>query len=129
MKRRDFIAGLGAAAAWPLAALAQQPPPLVVGLLSARSPGASEIDALRRGLAENGYFEGRNVVIDYRWAEGAFDRLPALAMDLVRRRVAIIIATGLTSALAAVRLRRNALRKSRRSALARRTSVDLLAGA
>ena len=87
--------------AWPLAASAQQPAMRLIGLLSARAPGTSEIAALRQGLAEPGYVEGRNVVIEYRWAEGQFDRLPALVADLDQRRVALIIATGLTSATAA----------------------------
>ena len=101
MRRRNFIALLGSAAAWPLAARGQQPAIRAIGLLSARAPGPSEVAALRQGLAENGYVEGRNVTIEYRWAEGQFDRLPALAADLVQHRVAVIIATGLTSAIAA----------------------------
>jgi len=71
-----------------------------IGLLSARSP-ASEMAAFRQGLAESGYVEGRNLTIEYRWAEGRFDRLPELALDLVQHRVAVIVATGLTSAIAA----------------------------
>jgi putative ABC transport system substrate-binding protein len=101
MRRREFIAGLAGAATLPVTVRAQPAAVPVIGLLSARSPGSAEIEALRQGLAESGYFEGRNVVIDYRWAEGTFDRLPALAMELVRHRVGVIIATGLTSALAA----------------------------
>jgi putative tryptophan/tyrosine transport system substrate-binding protein len=100
MRRREFIALLGGASvAWPLAA--QQPAMRPIGLLSARAPGSSEMAALRQGLAENGYVEGRNITIEYRWAEGQFDRLPALAAELVERRVPVIITTGLTSALAA----------------------------
>jgi len=101
MRRRHVIALLGGAAAWPLAARAQQPAMRAIGLLSARAPGPSEVAALRQGLADSGYVEGRNVTIDYRWAEGQFDRLPALAADLIQHRVAVIIATGVTSAIAA----------------------------
>jgi len=102
MRRREFITLLGGAAAWPLAARGQQQPAVqVIGLISARSRGPSEVEAIQHGLAENGYVEGRNVAIEHRWAEGTFDRLPAMAADLVQRRVAVIIATGLTSAVAA----------------------------
>jgi putative tryptophan/tyrosine transport system substrate-binding protein len=102
MRRREFIAGLaGAAGMWPLTTRAQQPVVPIVGFLSAASPDLSYVAAFRQGLAESGYEEGRNVTIDYRWAEGGFDRLPAMAADLVQRRVGVIITTGSTSALAA----------------------------
>jgi len=102
MRRREFITLLGSAVVgFPPTARAQQPAIRAIGLLSARAPGSSELAALRQGLTDNGYVEGRNVTIEYRWAEGQFDRLPALAADLIQHRVAVIIATGVTSAVAA----------------------------
>jgi putative ABC transport system substrate-binding protein len=95
--RRDFLATLGgAAAAWPLAARAQQPAMPVVGYMSSRSAGDSsrEVVAFRQALAETGYEEGRNVAIEFRWAHGQFDRLPAIAAELVRRPVAVLAAFG-----------------------------------
>jgi len=96
MRRRDFIQGIAVSSAWPRAALAQQPAMPVVGFLSARSAdeSASVVTAFRQGLAENGYVEGRNVAIEYRWAEGQYDRLTVLAMELLRVPVAMIVAVG-----------------------------------
>ena len=104
MRRREFIAGLGSAAAWPLAARAQQAAVPVIGSLSPQSAEASYKDVtvpFLQGLKETGYVEGRNVAVAYRYAENQFDRLPTLVADLLRHRVAVIVAQGNDAALAA----------------------------
>src|SRR5579863_6717777 len=104
MRRREFIGLVGStAAAWPLAARAQQPTLPIVGYLG---PGSAESDAFRvtafrQGLKETGYVEGQNVTVDFSWAEGHYDRLPAMATDLVHRQVAVVVAPGTPAALAA----------------------------
>jgi putative tryptophan/tyrosine transport system substrate-binding protein len=96
MRRRHFITMLGGAATWPLAARAQQPAMPVIGFLSSRSPGESKhlVDAYRAGLQTLGYVEGQNVAIHFRWAEGKYDRLPAMAAELVRENVTVLATLG-----------------------------------
>jgi len=103
MRRRAFIAGLGSAAAWPLAARTQQRVLPVIGFVNsaAYDLDAPQVAAFRNGLGETGYFEGQNVTIEYIWLGGEYDRLPALMADLVRRRVSLIAAGGISVAQAA----------------------------
>src|SRR5262245_37965860 len=100
MRRREFITLVGGAAAWPLTARAQEPVRPVIGVLGSDTPElfADRLRSFRQGLGETGYAEGRNAAIDYRWANGHYDRLPELAADLVRQRVAVIITLGSTAA-------------------------------
>ncbi len=97
MRRRQFVGLLSGAAVWPLSARAQQPAMPVVGLLrtTPAAPFAELVAALREGLSDEGFVEGRNVVIEQRWADNQLDRLPALAADLVDRQVAVIVGNGI----------------------------------
>src|SRR3954451_4485376 len=103
IRRREFVGGLGAALGWPVAAWGQQPRLPVIGFLGSDTPElyADRLHTFRQGLGETGYAEGRNVTIDYRWANGQYDRLPELAAGLVRHQVAVIFPLGSANAAVA----------------------------
>jgi putative ABC transport system substrate-binding protein len=105
MRRREFIAGVGSLAAWPVVARAQQPALPVIGFVYIGSADASAgwVAAFRKGLGETGYVEDQNVTVEYHWLEGQYDRLPAVIADLVRRRVAVIVTDGGTAASVAAK--------------------------
>jgi putative ABC transport system substrate-binding protein len=106
MRRREFIAGLGSAAAWPLVARAQQPALPVIGFVHSgrlADGAADRVRAFLKALGESGYVEGQNVTVEHHWLEGQYDRLPALMADLVRRRVAIIVTATTVAVIAAKR--------------------------
>src|SRR6516165_11522571 len=117
MRRREFITLLGGSAAWSLTARAQQPASRTIGYLSPRSRDFEEdvlLPAFRQGLSETGFLVGNNLRIEYRWAEGQYDRLPALAVDLVASSVELIVTTGGPQPFRAVRRLTNTIPRSRR---------------
>ena len=106
MRRREFIAALGGAAVWPLAASAQQPVMQVVGFVSGRSLGSDAllVEGFRRGVRESGFIDRQNVTLEFRWADGQLDRLPALAAELIERKVAVLFAGAAETAMGALRV-------------------------
>jgi putative tryptophan/tyrosine transport system substrate-binding protein len=109
VKRREFIAGLGSAAAWPLAAWAQQATTPVIGLFQLGTPSSWNFTGFRQGLKDMGYIEGENLALDVRWANNDFDRLPQLAADLVHRQVRVIVALGSTATARAAKAATNTI--------------------
>jgi len=109
LRRREFIAGLGSVAAWPVVARAQQRPTPVIGLLQIGAPSSWDFTAFRQGLKDMGYLEGQNLAIDVRWANNDPDRLPQLAADLVHRQVRVIVALGGNAAVRAARAATNTI--------------------
>src|SRR5262249_1053281 len=101
IKRREFITLLGGTAAWPLASAAHQPAIPGIGFSNGGSADTNRVAAFRRGLSQTGYVEGHNVAVEYQWAGGQYDRLPALARELVRRQVSVIAATSTPAAMTA----------------------------
>jgi putative ABC transport system substrate-binding protein len=120
MRRREFIAGLGSAVAWPVVAPGQQAVP-VIGFeyIGSADAGAERLPAFRKGLGETGYVEGENVTVEYHWLEGQYDRLPALMADLVRRRVAVIVTPDSLAASIAAKMRPRRSRSCSASATTR----------
>jgi putative ABC transport system substrate-binding protein len=109
MKRREFMAGLGSAAAWPVVAWAQQPAMPVIGLLQIGAPSSWDFTGFRQGLKDLGYLEGQNFTIDVRWANDDADRLAGLVADLVRRQVRVIVAFGSLAAVRAAKAATNTI--------------------
>ena len=103
LRRRDFIAGFGGAAAWPLAAQAQRPMPVVGFINGANEPASRSPAAFRKGLSETGYVEEQNVLVEYHWLDGHYERAPAVVDDFVRRRVAVIATPGFAPAALAAK--------------------------
>jgi putative ABC transport system substrate-binding protein len=128
MRRREFIAGLGSAAAWPVGVARAQGAVPVIGLLSSETPKglAARLTAFRQSLDEAGYIESRNVIIEYRWADGEYNRLPELAAELVPRRVAVIVTPGSVVAARAAMAATTTIRTRTRTRTTRAAAVGPL---